>query len=119
MAAIAFRGVKIEVANAAEAAALRINDFNEQAHIRAASYVPGGYWTSALAVLLVAQDGVTRGTITPARAASIIASAEAVWAAALAAESAIQEVLDGPGTEEEKVAAIDSIWPVWPNEEGE
>jgi hypothetical protein len=41
--------------------------------------------------------------------------APAIWSALLAAESAIEAVLaDETLTEAEKIAAIDAIWPQWP-----
>jgi hypothetical protein len=108
-------GRPLEVQSAARAAQVRLEDLSQEAHCRAAALVPGGFWTTGLAVVLVALSGQPVGTITVARANQIIADATAIWSALLAAESAIEAVLeDETLSEAEKVAAIDAIWPAWP-----
>jgi hypothetical protein len=100
---------------AGQAARIRLNEIRAEAHARAAALVPGGVWTSGLSVVLVALLGQPVGTMTVSRAQQIIADATAIWSALLAAESAIEAVLaEETLTEEQKVAAIDAIWPTWP-----
>jgi hypothetical protein len=103
------------VKDAAQAARVRLAEIRAAAHARAAALVPGGVWTSGLSVVLVALSGQPVGTMTVARANQIIADAQAIWSALLDAESAIEAVLaDEALTEAEKVAAIDAVWPAWP-----
>lgn len=115
---ILFRGISTEVETSQIAANMRLSEMQEEAHRRATELVPGRYWTSGLSVILVALSQQPLGTMTVARANQIIADAGAIWAALNVAENAVQAVLDGEGTEAEKIAAIDAIWPEWP-EEGE
>jgi hypothetical protein len=112
---IIFRGVPLASVSPEEAAGLRLAEIREQAHQRAAALVPGGVWTSGLSVVLVALSGQPVGTMTVSRAQQIIADAQAIWSALLAAEGAIEAVLaDESLTEAQKIEAIDAIWPEWP-----
>jgi hypothetical protein len=112
---VSFRGVPVEVPSAQIAARLRISEIREEAHRRASERVPGGFWTTGLAVVFVALSGQPLGTVSVERAQQIIVDAAAIWSALLAAESAIEAVLaDETLTEEQKIAAIDAIYPAWP-----
>jgi hypothetical protein len=103
------------VETAEQAARIRLGEIRADAHARASALVPGGVWTSGLSVVLVALSGQPVGTMTVSRAQQIIADAQAIWSALLVAEGAIESVLaDETLTEAEKVAAIDAIWPQWP-----
>lgn len=109
-----FNGIPVVAATAQQAARWRLEDIRRDAHEKAAGLAPGGYWTTGLAVVLVALSRQALGTMTPERADGIVAASAGIWGALLAAEEAIQAVLDGPGDDAEKVAAIDAIWPAWP-----
>jgi hypothetical protein len=115
MLAMTAFGRPFEVESATHAARLRLDDIRQEAHLRASALVPGGVWTSGLSVVLVALSGQPVGTMTVSRAQQIIADAQAIWSALLDAESAIEAVLaDTDLSEAQKVAAIDAIWPAWP-----
>jgi hypothetical protein len=117
---ISFRGVSVEIPSAQIAAHLRLSDIREEAHRRASELVPGGFWTSGLSVVLVALSGQSIGTMTVERANQIIAKASAVWSALLEAEAEIEAVMSNETlSEEQKVAAIDTILPSWPSLEDE
>lgn len=109
------RGIPIEVQSAQTAASLRLSEMREEAHKRAAALMPGGVWTTGLSVVLVALSQRPLGTMTVARAQSIIENAEAIWSALLSAESLIEETLNDTSlSEAEKVAIINATQPQWP-----
>jgi hypothetical protein len=119
MPAFTHLGRVIVIDEASTAASLRLGEIREDAHQRAAALSPGGYWTTGLAVVLVALSRQALGTMTPERADEIVAASAGIWNALLVAENAIQAVLDGPGSDADKVAAIDAIWPAWPAPPGD
>lgn len=112
---VSYLGRPVVVETAAEAAQWRLTEIRAQAHDRAAVLVPGGVWTSGLSVVLVALSQQPVGTMTVARAQEIIAGAQAIWSALLAAETDIETALADTGlSEAEKIALIDATWPTWP-----
>lgn len=131
-----FNGIPVVAETPEQAAGWRLEDIRREAHERTASLAPGGFWTAGDSVPLVflldriqhLEHRVTllegapssppaeaaMGAMTATRASGIIYAGAGVLAALYAAEAAIQTVLDGPGSDAEKIAAIDAIWPTWP-----
>jgi hypothetical protein len=113
-------GIPISVLSAQMAANVRMSQIRNEAHQRVSELSPGGFWTSGLSVVLVALSGQSIGTMTVERANQIIAKASAVWSALLEAEAEIEAVMSNETlSEEQKVAAIDTILPLWPSFEDE
>jgi hypothetical protein len=120
MSTTSYNGRSVRVSTVTEVAQRRVFEIRQEACRRAAALVPGGVWTSGLSVVLVALSGQSIGTMTVERANQIIAKASAVWSALLEAEAEIEAVMSNETmSEEQKVAAIDAIWPSWPSVEDE
>lgn len=133
---ITVRGIPIDVSSASIAASLRIDDMAGEADRRARALAPGGYWTAALAIpdvkfearmreverrLAVLEGGnppavepYAIGTMDYARAIAAIEAGAAIQDALNAAVIQVMTILQGAGTEAEKVAAIDAVSPAWP-----
>lgn len=125
-----------EVQDAAHAARLKIDDMADDADRRARALAPGGYWTAALAIpdvkfearvreiehRLAILEGGSPSPVEPyaigamdlPRAIAAVQAGAAIQDALNAAVIEVMTILQAPGTDAEKVAAIGAVSPAWP-----
>lgn len=110
MSEIRIRGVEITVADAAEAAALKISEIQQDALFAVEKEIPArSPYMACLAVLALATNN-TYGSMTPARAASILSAVEPIMSDCGVAEDTIASILDDNGlSESEKIEAIQRV----------
>lgn len=132
---ITFRGVPFD-GSPAYLAELRIQEMAEEADRRARALAPGGYWTAALAIpdvkfearmraverrLAILEGGnpppvepYAIGAMDLPRAIAAVQAGAAIQDALNAAVIQVMAILQAPGSDEEKVAAIGAVSPAWP-----